>query len=339
MPFLQKLTKEYPPPFFRLQDGETTIGRSRQAHVNLQGKEISRVHAVIRCEGKKYFLANHSARKVTMLNRRILTIERRLRHGDIIMIGAEELLFLDIDELATGLTAPQVSPDVIVVPPTATDPDDSVPRGTRIIDPEVEETQRKIVASESMEVPPTGPSLMIEAAGKLSCVMRMINTLRRLQSQRQPDLLSKAWLAEFPQAVRFLLVQSAGTDTRDFTVTLSSGQDEFETLICPTLIRRAFVTREATLAWDLWSRHDPISMGAKASTRYQKVSVLTVPIPTLGDDYGAAIQLVTGTSRDRFTRFDLDRLILLGTVSFFIIPLVQELLSHAGSGKPADSQP
>lgn len=244
MPFLQKLTQEYPPPFFRLQGKSTPIGRARQASISLQEKQISRVHAVIRSESKKDFLPHHSARQITMLNRRRLKTEQRCRQSDMITIGSAEPSIPDLNALAVGRTSPRVSPELIVVPPIA-------------------------------------PAIMTRAAGKLACVMRMMSTLRRLQNQRQ-----------------------------------------------------------AAPAWDLWSRHDPISTGAKNSTRSQKVTVRTVPIGKPGDEDGAAIQLVNGTSRDRFTRFDLDRLILLSTVSCFTIPLVQELqLSNAASGKPADSQP
>jgi hypothetical protein len=243
MPFLQKLTQEYPPPFFWLQGNSTTIGRARQASISLQGKLINRVHAVIRCESRKDFLPHHSARQITMLNRRGLKTEQRWRQSDRIMIGSAETSIPDVNAQDVELTSPRVSSEVIVVPPA-------------------------------------GRSMMRKAAGKLFCVKRMMNTLRRRQNQRRP-----------------------------------------------------------APAWDLWNRPAPISKGAEASTRSQTVTVRTVPTGKPGDENTAAIQLVTGTSRDRFTRFDLDSLILLSTVSSFIIPLVQELqLSNAASGKPADCQ-
>lgn len=244
MPFLQKLTNDYPPPFFRLQQSQTTISRSRHACIHRQGKQISRVLPFIRSDSKKNLLVNHHVPEVTMLNRRRLKTEQRWRQSDMITIGAAEPLIPDVNALAVGLTSPRVSPEVIVVSPT-------------------------------------DRSMMIKAAGKLCCVKRMMNTLRRLQNQRQ-----------------------------------------------------------AAPAWALWTRQDPISKGAKASTHTQKVTVRTAPMGKPGGVDGTAMQFVTRTSRDRFTRFDLDRLILLGTVSFFIIPLVQELLlSSAASGKPAGSQP
>ena len=243
MPFLQKPTKDYPPPFFRLQHSQTTISRSRQAHVNRQGKPLSRVHAVIRCESRKDSVPHHSARQITMLNRRGLKTEQRWRQSDKITIESAEPSIPDVNAQDVELTSPRVSSEVIVVPPA-------------------------------------DRSMMIKAAGKLFCVKRMMNTLRRLQNQRR-----------------------------------------------------------AAPAWDLRSRPGPISKGSKASTHSQKVSILTVPIRTPRDKDSMAIQLVSATCRDRFTRFDLDRLILLSTVSCFILPLVQELqLSNAASGKPADSQ-
>jgi len=332
MPFLQKISTENPPQAFRLLDGETTIGRSSRASLCLKLRDVSRLHAVVTFDGEHCHLSNRSSRSSTLVNRRILTTERRLRHGDIVTIGTLEFIFLDVDTVDVLSSAAETSEGVIVSGPVDHDPDESMHRtvvraGDRNeVDGERLYEQRKIVASIAMESVPSGPLLMADSAGKLACVLRMLDSLRRMQEQQQLESFYSSWFCEFPQAVRFLLLESQHPGVSFETTVAACRQPGADAILCPSLIHRAFSTKEATLAWDLWRRDDTSLPSAPGLSRMHRVSVLTVPMCMPGGAFTAVVQLVTGADRERFSRFDLERCVLFGSLAYFAVPLIKELI-------------
>jgi adenylate cyclase len=72
------------------------IGRSDQSAVVLDDPRASREHAMVRRDATGHcYLTDLGSRNGTTLNGRTLTAPARLRHGDIIGIGAQELAFED----------------------------------------------------------------------------------------------------------------------------------------------------------------------------------------------------------------------------------------------------
>jgi pSer/pThr/pTyr-binding forkhead associated (FHA) protein len=333
MPFLQKITTENPPQAFELSDKETTIGRSSRAAICIKLRDVSRLHAVVTFDGEHFYLSNRSSRSTTTVNDRVLTEDRRLRHGDIVKIGTIDLVFLDVDTVDVLSCDAKVSDRVIVSGPVEQDPDDSMQRTVvRAGDSteaagELSYDQRKIVASIAMESIPSGTLLLTDSAGKLSCVLRMIDAVRRMQDAHDLEIFYQSWFCEFPQAARLLLLETDQPGVSFRTTVAACQQAGADAILCPSLIHRAFLSREATLAWDLWRREDTRLLSSPGLSRMQRVSVLTVPIRMPGGEFSAVLQLVTGADRERFSRFDLERCVLFGSLAYFAIPLVKELIS------------
>jgi hypothetical protein len=290
-------------------------------------------------DGEHFYLLNRSSRSTTLVNRRVVTAERRLRHGDIVTIGTVELVFLDVDRVDVLGSEAEVHERVIVSGPLEQDPDESMYRtvvragDSTEAEGELGYVQRKIVSAVAMESIPSGTLLLTDSAGKLSCVLRMIDAVRRMQENQDPELFYQAWFCEFPQAARLLLLETQQPGVSFQTTVAACQQAGADAILCPSLIHRAFLNREATLAWDLWRREDTRLLSAPGLSRMHRVSVLTVPIRMPGGAFGAVLQLVTGADRERFSRFDLSRCVLFGSLAYFAIPLVKELISTgANSG-------
>ncbi len=76
------------------KDGEWVIGRDpSRCQFVLDDPKVSRQHAVVRREDKRYLLMNLSAANVTQVNGKPMEGEYVLQHGDCLRIGDEELLF------------------------------------------------------------------------------------------------------------------------------------------------------------------------------------------------------------------------------------------------------
>lgn len=339
MPFLQKISTENPPQAFQLSDNETTIGRSSHAAICIRLRDVSRLHAVVTFDGEYFYLSNRSGRSTTLMNRRVLTADRRLRHGDIVTIGTVELVFLDVDRVDVLSSDAEVSERVIVSDPVEQDPDESMQRtvvragDSSEAEDESCHDQRKIVASIAMESIPSGTLLLTDSAGKLSSVLRMIDAVGRMQEKQDLESFYQSWFCEFPQAARLLLLETHQPGVSFQTTVAACQQAGADAILCPSLIHRAFLSREATLAWDLWRREDSRLLSSPGLSRMHRVSVLTVPMRMPGGAFSAVLQLVTGADRERFSRFDLERCVLFGSLAYFAIPLVKELISTgANSG-------
>ena len=85
-----------PPQRLPLDDGaELSIGRSPESAVLLAGDQVSRRHAVLRCESGQWLVADLGSTFGTHLNGRKLTQPAALKDGDLIQVGGHELRVVD----------------------------------------------------------------------------------------------------------------------------------------------------------------------------------------------------------------------------------------------------
>jgi len=110
MPKLVKIVngvvvREYP-----LSDKEVSIGRAASNPIQLDDATVSSVHARVQTLPSAYlegfndvWLEDNKSTNGTLINGRRITRER-LKHGDIVGIGAHKLEFIDENNLGTETT-------------------------------------------------------------------------------------------------------------------------------------------------------------------------------------------------------------------------------------------
>jgi hypothetical protein len=82
-------------------DGELSIGRDREADLELEAATVSRTHARVFEHGGAWYVEDHGSANGTSLNDRLIPPRTpiRLRHGDRLAIGPERLAFSRPEEL------------------------------------------------------------------------------------------------------------------------------------------------------------------------------------------------------------------------------------------------
>ena len=80
---------------FPLRDGESTIGRSREATVTIDDVKVSRHHARLSMEDGRCFIEDLGSRNGTFINNRPVEGGTWLRPGDMIAVGSHLLRFHD----------------------------------------------------------------------------------------------------------------------------------------------------------------------------------------------------------------------------------------------------
>ncbi|TAK10110.1 MAG: FHA domain-containing protein [Candidatus Manganitrophaceae bacterium] len=91
MPSLKIYLKDEFRWIFTLLEKEIRIGRSHENHIVLPQPEVSRQHAFLRQDGKKFIVEDKSGRGIDV-NHQTVT-EAPLRHGDVVRIGSYRLIF------------------------------------------------------------------------------------------------------------------------------------------------------------------------------------------------------------------------------------------------------
>ena len=97
---------------------ELGIGRSPESAVVLAGNQVSRRHAVLRCEAGHWLLADLGSTFGTLLNGRKLAQPTALKDGDRIQVGGHELQVVD-GNAASPVTPPPAAKPVSSRPPVA----------------------------------------------------------------------------------------------------------------------------------------------------------------------------------------------------------------------------
>ncbi|NKE70738.1 sigma 54-interacting transcriptional regulator [Candidatus Manganitrophus noduliformans] len=95
MPSLRIYLKDEFRWVFTLLEKEIRIGRSHENHIVLPQPEVSRQHAFLRRDGKKFIVEDKSGRGID-LNFQTVT-EAPLRHGDVLRVGSYRLIY-ELDE-------------------------------------------------------------------------------------------------------------------------------------------------------------------------------------------------------------------------------------------------
>ena len=86
---------------FELTQDEITIGRSDERTICLKDPTVSTLHCKVTRNGDKIFIADAGSTNGTKVNGNPLTEEYELQNGDIVRIGAFELLFDTEDKTMT----------------------------------------------------------------------------------------------------------------------------------------------------------------------------------------------------------------------------------------------
>jgi pSer/pThr/pTyr-binding forkhead associated (FHA) protein len=89
--------------------GNTSIGRSGQATIPLDGSKVSRIHAhIYQIEGQ-YQVVDSQSRNGTYVNRQRIIGPATLKSGDQISIGGHTLVFVDEQKTSNPVEAPSIS--------------------------------------------------------------------------------------------------------------------------------------------------------------------------------------------------------------------------------------
>ncbi|MBR3688046.1 MAG: FHA domain-containing protein [Lentisphaeria bacterium] len=104
MPAIPKfvvLSEQLRGQMFELKQDEITIGRSDERTICLKDPTVSTLHCKVTRSGDKVIIADAGSTNGTKVNGAPLTEERELQNGDIVRIGAFELLYDSEDKTMT----------------------------------------------------------------------------------------------------------------------------------------------------------------------------------------------------------------------------------------------
>ena len=104
MPAIPKfvvLSEQLRGQMFELKQDEITIGRSDERTICLKDPTVSTLHCKVTRNGDKVMIADAGSTNGTKVNGNPLTEEHELQNGDIVRIGAFELLYDSEDKTMT----------------------------------------------------------------------------------------------------------------------------------------------------------------------------------------------------------------------------------------------
>ena len=96
----------------RLESEAITIGRAIETDIVITSKQVSREHARVRREGRRWILEDLGSTNGTFLNDERVLKPIELRDGDSIMIGDVTFLFHDPDTTSRETPFPELEVDV-----------------------------------------------------------------------------------------------------------------------------------------------------------------------------------------------------------------------------------
>ena len=89
---------------------DVSIGRASTCAVVLENAEVSRIHARIVATGDDHALIAVGARHNTYVNGEAVTGERLLRHGDVIQLASERLIYAETDDVPRAVSTAPAAP-------------------------------------------------------------------------------------------------------------------------------------------------------------------------------------------------------------------------------------
>jgi pSer/pThr/pTyr-binding forkhead associated (FHA) protein len=103
---------------FELPPGEFVIGRSDECQLAVDDPLVSRRHAVLRVTPVSVIVVDLGSRNGVLVNGEKITHERRLRNGDKVAIGSQEMVLTEItseEVVSTGRALSQTLGDISLV--------------------------------------------------------------------------------------------------------------------------------------------------------------------------------------------------------------------------------
>lgn len=347
MPALQQITSGSRREVFRLIEGKTSIGRSENNFIRLNQPDVSRRHATITCQNRLCVLTNNSVSSFTMVNNARITDVHRLVHGDIIRIGHIELMFLDSNDVDDMSDDGMEAGGLAVAVPAENDPDGSIRRhpaeggrlelGSALSD---DLSHHKVVHKISLTDEPDAMLLLSDPQAKLSFVLRLIDDITCFLRAEQGEILCEAIYREFPGCDQILvcLTDSSGTA---LNVALSSSRQKASVAVqCQSCVSNAIRNVEAMLVYDLW-KDSPQQRPSLSDL--DRMSVMVAPLQAGDDLVVGAIQLLSSPARERFSRKDLEKIVLATRVLGLTVPtlsrnIISGTKTFVPTEPPADSQ-
>lgn len=93
---------------FEIDQGEILVGRAAECHIILDDTAVSSRHCMFVREGSRYSIRDLGSTNGTRLNGESVT-ESRLKPGDIVMVGAVEML-INGDDIEVDESVPHTEP-------------------------------------------------------------------------------------------------------------------------------------------------------------------------------------------------------------------------------------
>ncbi|OYP29507.1 SpoIIE family protein phosphatase [Rhodopirellula sp. MGV] len=284
------------PERFKLDQGETSIGRHPDCHIVVDSGPVSRFHAKVVGEGTTFTVHDLGSRNGTYLNGQRLTAAHVLREGDRIRISDIEFIFHadSVPLFASGSSSEMTfsgSNFGIVMT-------DEEPESSRAIAPRVQ-----------YEKSDYGLKMRATPEAKLEALLKINRNLSNALAVDEvlPKILDSLF-AIFPSADRgFIVMQTDDGQLQTRWVKTRQQSDETQTVrISRTIIRRVISTGESILSFDAMedSRFDSSESIADFSIK----SMICAP---LGDADGrkfGAIQIDSTQGRGQFVEEDIDLL-------------------------------
>ncbi|TWU20289.1 Phosphoserine phosphatase RsbU [Novipirellula galeiformis] len=279
---------------YRLQDGETIIGRHPDCHIVVDAGAVSRYHAKVVQRNDDFLVEDSGSRNGTFLNGQLLTEPEVLREGDRVRISDVELVFHQD-----------------VVPEFARVQNQMTFDGSNFGIMMVEENETEKISSSKVEFRSSSEGLKLSATpeAKLEALMRINSNLSNALGLDEvlPKVLNSLF-AIFPAADRgFVVMEDAKGNLIPRWVKTRQPRDESETVrISRTIIREVMNTGEAILSLDASedTRFDSSQSIADFSIR----SMICAPlIDGSGQAFGA-LQIDSLKGRGQFREEDTDLL-------------------------------
>lgn len=304
------------------------MGRHEDCDVVVDSPAVSRCHARIFYENRRYFIEDLNSRNGTMVNSKRIHSRTLLSDGDMVDIATLPFRFLSQDVLNDDSDGWGVQPNVITLTESGEDDDHSARRmivktGDRVSSEELgSDPLRPSQLISRIQIEDDGAAwpLVDQAAMKLNTTLQLLRALR--QSTSHEEVIEKTlheFFSNFTAAERISIVLR-DTQPTDIKVMAALARREMEEVqICLPVIRTAMQNCEALLYTEHWRSHDPEKPGGTVGT------VLVVPlVGRLGHSIGA-VQMDSFDSRNTLTAADLERLVVLNFVVSFVLEQVEDL--------------
>lgn len=328
MAALQQIFGTPPLPVHQFSGKLATVGRHEDCDVVVDSPAVSRCHARIIYENRRYFIEDLNSRNGTMVNAKRIHSRTLLNDGDLVDIATLPFRFLSQEVPNDDSDGWGTQPAVITVTESSEDDDRSARRmivkaGDRVSSEELGSDPLRpsqLISRIQIEDESAAWPIVDQAAMKLNSTLRLLSALR--QAITHEEVIERAiqeFMGNFTAAERISIVLR-DTQPTDIKVMAAIARREAEEVqICLPVIRTAMQNCEALLYTEHWRGEDPENPGGTVGT------VLVVPlVGRLGHSIGA-VQMDSLDNRNTLRAEDLERLVVLNYVVSFVLEQVHDL--------------